>query len=239
MTKFYDHVMRENSEICRIVTGAASMLLITVANTYFRLATDVNLKPVTCTSKLSRKRNYTSTEQQYIQNFFSPYCFRNLKSYDSHFVIKHFERKYVESRNSSNEVSFDDTEITPLNCEKYLSFQIGNLRFLDSYQFLSTSLEQLVSLLLKAGRENFVHTSKHLGADDEVFAKGFYPYSYMTSPKRFEETSLPTIEKFHDTLKDEPLSQADYNRALQTWSRFSMNSSPPKPNLQPPRGGGW
>jgi len=46
----------------------------------------------------------------------------------------------------------------------------------------------------------------------------------MTSTKRFEETSLPPIEKFHDTLKDEPLSQADYDRARQTWSRFSMNT---------------
>jgi len=46
----------------------------------------------------------------------------------------------------------------------------------------------------------------------------------MTSPKRFEETSLPAIEKFHDTLKDQPLSQADYDRARQTWSRFSVNT---------------
>jgi len=128
---------------------------------------NLNLKPVTCTSKPSRKRNFTSTdewaEEQYRQNFFIPVLFHNLKSYDAHFVIKHFQRKYVESRNSNNEVSFDDIKITPLNSEKYLSFQIGNLRFLDSYQFLSTSLKQLVSLLLKAGggRENFVHTSKH------------------------------------------------------------------------------
>ena len=86
-----------------------------------------------------------------VQNFFLPVLFHNVKSYDAHFVIKHFERKYVKSRNLSNEVSFDDIKITPLNFEKSLSFQIGNLRFLDSYQFLSTSLEQLVSLLLKLG----------------------------------------------------------------------------------------
>ena len=112
---------------------------------------------MTCTSKLSRKRNYTSTdewaEEQYRQNFFLPVLFHNLKSYDAHFVIKNFQRKYVESRNSNNEVNFDDIKITPLNSEKYLSFQIGNLRFLDSYQFLSTSLEQLVSLLLKGGEK--------------------------------------------------------------------------------------
>ena len=35
---------------------------------------------------------------------------------------------------------------------------------------------------------------------------------------------MPPIEKFHDTLKDEPLSQADYDQARQTWSRISMNT---------------
>jgi len=45
------------------------------------------------------------------------------------------------------------------NLEKYLQFQIGNLRFLDSFQFLSPSLDNLVQLLLKSGKENFTHSS--------------------------------------------------------------------------------
>ena len=65
-------------------------------------------------------------------------------------------------------------------------FQIGNLRFLDSYQFLSTSLEELVSLLLKSGKENFVETVKYLGDHDLVFAKGVYPYACMTDRSKFE-----------------------------------------------------
>jgi len=94
-----------------------------------------------------------------------------------------------------------------------LQFEIGKLRFLDSYQFLSTSLDELVSLLLKSGKDNFTHTAKYLGVDDIVFAKGVYPYSYMTSRSRFVETELPPISAFYDTLKNEPLSQRDYVRA--------------------------
>ena len=75
--------------------------------------------------------------------------FHNLKNYDAHFVLKHFEKKYVEHHGEDGSVSFDDVEITPQNSETYLQFQIGNLHFLDSFQFLSTSLEELVSLLLK------------------------------------------------------------------------------------------
>ena len=121
-------------------------------------------------------------------------------------------------------LSFDDVQITPLNTEKYLQFQIGNVRFLDSYPFLSTSLDQLVQLLLKSSKENFVHTSKHLGDDDDVFSKGVYPYGYVSSSEKFEETQLPPIEAFHDSLKDEPLKQEDYVRAQQTWSKYGMQN---------------
>jgi len=102
--------------------------------------------------------------------------------------------------------------VTPLNGEKYLSFQVGNLRFIESFQFLSTSLENLVSLLLKSGRDKFVHTIKHLRDHNSVFAKGVYLYSYMTGPDKFGETQLSPIEAFYNTLDDEALSQEDYDR---------------------------
>jgi len=60
-----------------------------------------------------------------------------------------------------------------LNGEKYLSFQVGNLRFMDSFQFLSTSLDNLVvSLLLKSGRDKFSHATKHLWVTAIWFCKG-------------------------------------------------------------------
>ena len=63
-------------------------------------------------------------------------------------------------------------------------FEIGYVRFLDSYQFLSTSLENLVSLLLNSGRDKFTNTTKYLSNHDLVFAKGVYPYSYITSSEK-------------------------------------------------------
>ena len=71
---------------------------------------------------------------------------------------------------------YGNINIISLNKEKYLQFEIRELRFLDSYQFLSTSLEELVSLLLKPGKKHFAHTQKHLGtSEDLVFAKAFIP----------------------------------------------------------------
>ena len=96
---------------------------------------------------------------------------------------------------------------------------------MDSFQFLSTSLEELVSLLLKSGKDNFVHTTAHLGTDDDIiFAKGVYLYSYVDSRKKFAETQLPSINEFHDKLKNEPLSEEDYLRAQYTWDRFGCET---------------
>ena len=110
------------------------------------------------------------------EDFFVPIIFHNLKCNDAHFVMKHFQRKFVERRNNDNKLSFDDVHITPLNSEKYLKFQVGNLCFLDSCQFLSAPLSELVQLLVKSGKEHFSHTAKHFGVDDDlVFSEGIYP----------------------------------------------------------------
>ena len=42
----------------------------------------------------------------------------------------------------------------PTNDEKYISFSIGDLTFIDSLQFLNASLEKLISNLQKKGLRN-------------------------------------------------------------------------------------
>ena len=149
-------------------------------------------------------------------------------------MIKHFKKQYTTRCRDQDddddddiyeqEESCGDIRVTPLNGEKYLSFQVGNLRFIDSFQFLSTSLDNLVSLLLKSGRDKFTHTTKFLGDDDLVFAKGVYPYSYMTGPEKFAETQLPPIEAFHNTLEDEPCPAKNYDRAREIWARYNIKT---------------
>ena len=117
------------------------------------------------------------------------HCFSiavSVKSYDAHFVIKRFKKQYTsrsryQDDNDMDEqeasVAYGDIRVIPLNGEKYLSFQVGNLHFFDSFNFLSTSLDILVSLLLQSGRDKFTHTTKHQGDSNLVFAKRIYPYS--------------------------------------------------------------
>jgi len=119
-------------------------------------------------------------------------------------------------------VAYGDIRVILLNGEKYLSFQVENLRFIDSFQFLSTSLDNLVSLLLKSGRDKFTHTTKQLGESDLLFAKGIYPYSYMTGRDKFAETQLPSIEAFYNTLEDEPCPPKNYDQAREIWSHYNI-----------------
>ena len=62
--------------------------------------------------------------------------------------------------------------------EKYMSFSMNNkLGFIDSFQFLSSSLDSLVKNL---GKIDFKYLSQEFDNTvlDLVKQKGFYPYEY-------------------------------------------------------------
>ena len=97
---------------------------------------------------------------------------------------------------------------------------LGNhLVFLDSFQFMSSSLEKLVNNLPK---EALKYTSKMFKGDklDLMAQKGVYPYDYMDSFNRFEETQLPNKEDFYSILNDEHISDEDYEHAKRVWKKL-------------------
>ena len=209
MSNFYEHVTNESRETGKIMATNVPMEPLTPQQqSRYTNATvcDNSKQPFThrnwkvrhhdhltgqflfpccnnCNLQLKSTRTHRGSNQ-----YFLPIIFYNLKNYDAHFIIKNFENLYVEKQSKHGKINYEDIKVIPLN---FITFQIDNLRFLDSYQFLSTSLEKLVSLLLKSGKENFGETTKYLGNHDLVFAKGVYPYAYMTDRSKFDETRLP------------------------------------------------
>ena len=112
----------------------------------------------------------------------------------------------------------------PNNMEKYMAFMLGNhLTFIDSFQFMSSSLEKLVSNLPK---ETLKYTSQRFKGDkfELMIRKGVYPYDYMDSFKKFEDTVLPTKDQFYSLLNDEHISYEDYQHAKNVWKMFSMKN---------------
>ena len=74
-----------------------------------------------------------------------PVVIHNLKSYDSHFVIKALS--YFKSINLKTHEN-NEIDIIPLSSEKYLSIRFDKLKFIDSFQFMASSLENLGKNLL-------------------------------------------------------------------------------------------
>lgn len=75
----------------------------------------------------------------------------------------------------------------PNNMEKYMAFMLGkHLVFIDSFQFMSDSLDNLVNNLPE---ESFFYTGEEFKENklNLMKKKGIYPYDYMDSFERFGE----------------------------------------------------
>jgi len=102
-------------------------------------------------------------------NYLIPIILHNNSSCDSHLLLQGFHRKYAEYRLQNGKVRYADIKTIPLNSEKNLQIQIGNVLFLDSFQFMAASLDTLVGTLRKSGKDQFVHTSRYMGMEDFLF----------------------------------------------------------------------
>ena len=77
--------------------------------------------------------------------------------------------------------------VIPNELEKYMSFGINNnLSFIDSFQFLSSSLD---SLVINSEKDDFKYLSQEFDNNvlDLVKQKGFYPYEYISDFEKFKE----------------------------------------------------
>lgn len=113
--------------------------------------------------------------------------------------------------------------VIPNNMEKYMSFVLGkHLVFLDSFQYMASGLDKLVSNLPK---EAFYYTIEEFPTESNLLRrKGVYPYDYMDSTDRFEETSLPGKKEFYSVLNDEHITTEDYEHAKKVWDEFCLKT---------------
>ena len=183
-----------------------------------------------------------------------PVFFHNLKNYDSHHLISAIGRteektttctdnngepimhKDRDGKDTEKPVTVTDGSISAIvqNMEKLISFKWGQFRFVDSYAFLSSSLDRLVQNTPKknlriTGGVYFClgrGTLKQLMDKkfDLVTRKGVYPYEHMDDFSRFDETCLPPKEAFYSSLSDEGITDSDYEHAQQVWRIFNCTT---------------
>ena len=154
-----------------------------------------------------------------------PVIFHNLRGYDSHFIMQEIGAivKDYEYTNKKGQKCQMNINIIPNNMEKYMAFMLGNhLTFLDSFQFMSSSLEKLVGNLPK---ESLKYTSKMFKGTkfDLMVRKGVYPYDYMDSFDKFN-SPLPKKEEFYSILNNEHISDENYKHAQNVWNTFNLKN---------------
>ena len=160
---------------------------------------------------------------------FYPVIFHNLSGYDSHLFIKNLGK-------SEGKIG-----CIPNNEEKYISFSkhilvdkfknkkgeekevVREIRFIDSFKFMATSLDSLVKNLPKESFKNL--TEFYEGEQlDLIKRKGVFPYDWFDSFNRLSADHLPPKEAFHSILNDSKISEEDYIHAQNVWETFNMKT---------------
>ena len=157
-----------------------------------------------------------------------PVIFHNLQGYDAHLFIKQLaklegkldcipstEEKYISFSKTIKvgEYKHISGNILPINFE---------IKFLDSFKFLQTSLANLVSNLSLDDFNNTKHVFK--SNTSLLTRKGVFPYDYVSSIDKLSETQLPPKDEFYSKLNDEDISDEDYQHAIKVWNKFGCKT---------------
>ena len=141
-----------------------------------------------------------------------PIVFHNLSGYDSHLIFQKIKRRHGK------------ISVIPNNSERYISFTVGRLKFIDSMQFLACNLEKLASQLTQ---DQFHYLSKVYPDSNQrtlMTKKGIYCYEYMNNMEKFDEPQLPKKELFYSSLTNKHISDEDYLHAQIVWEQLDCKT---------------
>ena len=158
-------------------------------------------------------------------------CFaHNLANYDAYLFIKEFGKEE------------GDLDAICQTDEKYISFShkiptgrvdysgrhsrriMFGLRFVDSFKFMASSLEKLASNLSDEAMINMRQAYPNPAEFQLLRRKGVYPYEWMDDVDEFNNTELPPQEAFYSALKDEGISDTEYEHAQNVWQTFKCQT---------------
>ncbi|XP_063835691.1 uncharacterized protein LOC135084888 isoform X1 [Ostrinia nubilalis] len=148
-----------------------------------------------------------------------PVFFHNFSNYDGHFICR-----VLDAENGEMSCLGSKHNYVAMHKKLTIGQYKVELRFLDSRKFLQGSIAKL---LKKINRELFFESCANW-EDSEKFElmtqKGVFPYEYIKSIEQLEETSLPPIEQFYNSVNDAHIEESDYQRALEVWDIFECET---------------
>ena len=170
---------------------------------------------------------------QYKIPSYIPVVFHNLSGYDAHMFIKELAssspngaKMGVIAKNKEDYITFSIS----VEVDKYIDkdgeerSKEGELRFIDSFKFMSSSLDSLVNNLARGNNKFFGFEDYNESQYKLLIRKGIYPYEYMDDWNKFRETILPPKEAFYSKLAMAGVNKEDYEHARRIWSEFEINN---------------
>ena len=119
--------------------------------------------------------------------------------------------------------------VIPNGLEKYMAFVLNIFVFIDSMEFINSSLEKLVQNL---SDNDFKYLTQEFGSKDLglLKQKDPYPYEYMNSFKRFSEKKLQKSSAKDETASDNVekpnchISNEEYLTCNKIGNEFNMKN---------------
>ena len=167
---------------------------------------------------------------------FTPVVGHNIQNYDLHHICL-----ALQSCQPTTTVS-----VIPSTDEKYISMNFGvlvetitlddgkvikkyeNLRFIDSFKMMNSSLEKLVDILPRDRFGILASVFPNLSSTELKLLqqKGYYPYSYVSGREKFSEKSLPPLNEWRNTLEGNAVTktQENLNHAKTMWNTLNCQT---------------
>ena len=168
---------------------------------------------------------------QYKIPSYIPIVFHNLSGYDAHLFITELAASSTDGAKigviAKNKEDYISSSIK-VEVNKYIdkngkekSKEI-ELRFIDSFKFMSSSLDSLVKNLARRGGKFFRFEEYNENQYKLLIQKGIYPYEYMTNWDKFKELKLLPREAFYSKLNMAGVREEDYEHAHKVWKEFGL-----------------
>ena len=157
--------------------------------------------------------------------------FHNLFGYDAHLFIKVLAASSTDgakigviAKNKEDYISFSikvgvDKYINENGIEESKEIE---LRFIDSFKFMSSSLDTLTNNLSCRGSEFFGFEEYSKNQYKLLIKKGIYPYEHMIDWNKFKETKLPPRDAFYSKLNMSGVGNEDYEHANRVWKESRL-----------------
>lgn len=229
MDVFINELLRIEDTLQKIIIKNIAMITSPEDITAFKKATHCHI----CQSELKKDKvrdhnhltgeylgaahslcNLRRTESRRIKLFA-----HNLQGYDSHFILKHLK---------------EDERIRKLtgltsNTQRLRTFSINSYEFTDSFAFLSSSLDKLVSNLHEEHTYPILNMSGLYTQENKtlkalLLRKGIFPYEFVDSFQKLKGKCLPPREEFYSKLTNSEISEEDYKHAQNVFAKLKCKN---------------